>query len=186
MGLGRARRDRDVDARARHRRRRRFTAWLASKTSELATETAEDVRAGIRPALIDAAETTGASIEVGTEGDVGAVRLTVRNAGAGPALNIYAYALVVTSVENTQTPYKIIGNVAPNDDVRIEIPSVPNRDTSGGQQSYLALRVVLVYSDLADRRYHTVIRLTDPEKGQRRELAHRTSRRPNGPHIRSA
>jgi hypothetical protein len=67
-----------------------------------------------------------------------------------------------------QTPSVIVGNVAPGEPATVRLGDVPSVDTSGSMESYLALRVVCVYSDLAARRYHTVVRLSDPSKGQRR------------------
>ena len=50
----------------------------------------------------------------------------------------------------------------------MQVSDVPNVDPSGSQDRYLALRLVLVYTDLASRSYHAVIRLSDPENGMRR------------------
>jgi hypothetical protein len=149
------------------------TSRMASKTSDLATETAEDVRSGVRPALIDAAGQAEPQMEFGGRNldgfkDYGTLRVAVRNAGRGPALNVYGYAFIATKASANRTRLVTVGNVAPEESATVEILVMPNVDTSGSMESYLALRVVLVYSDLAGRRYHTVIRLSDSRKGQRR------------------
>jgi hypothetical protein len=150
-----------------------FTARMASKTSALATETAEDVRSGVRPALIDAAGQAAPEMEFGgrtMDGfkDYGWLKVAVRNAGRGPALNVYGYAFIATKASSNLTRLVTVGNVAPEESTTVEMDITPNVDTSGSTESYLALRVVLVYSDLAGRRYHTVIRLSDPGKGRSR------------------
>ena len=147
-----------------------FTFRMASKTSDLANETAEDVRSGIRPALIDAAGRAKPTLSMGSDVDVGTLKLSVANAGRGPALNVYAYAFAASKAFAKRTRSVIVGNVAPDEAATIMLHEVPNVDSSGNRESYLALRVVCVYSDLAGRQYHTVIRLSDPEKGQRRPL----------------
>ena len=144
------------------------TSRMASKTSDLATETAEDVRSGVRPVLIDAAGRAKPTLSMDGSVDVGTLTLSVGNAGRGPALNVYAYAFVASKAFAKRTPSVIVGNVEPGEPATIELREVPSVDTSESRESYLALRVVCVYSDLAGRLYHTVIRLSDPEKGRRR------------------
>ena len=149
------------------------THALGAETRTLASETAEDVRSGVRPALIDAAGQAQPQMEFGgrtMDGfkDYGTLRVAVRNAGRGPALNVYGYAFVATKTSTNRKRFVTVGNVAPEESATAEILVMPNVDTSGSMESYLALRVVLVYSDLAGRRYHTVIRLSDSGKGQRR------------------
>ena len=140
---------------------------MASKTSDLATETAEDVRSGVRPALIDAAGAAAPQLTFATPEDEGALTIKVVNAGPGPALNVYAYAFAASQAFARRTRTKIVGNVAPEATAQIVLGNVPNVDPTGSIESYLAIRVVCVYSDLAGRQYHTVIRLSDPGKGRR-------------------
>jgi hypothetical protein len=145
-----------------------ITSRMASKTSDLATETAEDVRSGIRPALIDAAGRAKPTLTMDGSVDVGTITVSVGNAGRGPALNVYAYAFAASKAFAKRTLTVMVGNIAPGESATIKLADVPSVDTSGSLESYLALRVVCVYSDLAGRQYHTVIRLSDPGKGQRR------------------
>jgi hypothetical protein len=144
-----------------------FTHRLASKTADLALETAEDVRSSARPVLIDPSATE-ARMESGGAHDSGTLVVRVYNAGPGPALNVDADVYVATTSFDRRTRSTKIGNVAPNTPLNVVIIDVPNVDTSGSHQSYLALRLNLTYSDLGGRRYYTVIRLSDPGKGQRR------------------
>jgi hypothetical protein len=145
------------------------THALGVETRTLASETAEDVRSGVRPALIDTAgQSEPPQIEVGGGKDSGTLRLAVRNAGRGPALNVAAYALVATKAFDKRTPLATVGNVVPGEQGLVLLLGVWNTDTSGSTESYLAVRVVIFYSDLGGRRYHSVVRLTDPRKGQRR------------------
>ena len=151
----------------------KVTSRMATKSSDLATETAEDVRSGVRPALIDAAGQAQPQMEFGgrtMDGfkDYGTLRVAVRNAGRGPALNVYGYAFVATKASAKYTRFVTVGNIAPDESATVDLFVAPNVDTSGSSESYLALRVVLPYTDLAGRRYHTVIRLSDPGKGRGR------------------
>jgi hypothetical protein len=143
-----------------------FTARLARETKRLARETAEDVRAGSRPVLIDAAGTTATMTTTAGE-NRGGVQLTVRNVGDGPALNAYAYVLAATRNENRQSKLTPVGNVAPDTDVNAVLADVLTRNVSGSVESYLFLRVIFGYTDLGGRRYHSVVRLQDPNHGQR-------------------
>lgn len=145
-----------------------FTWALARQTRALAKETAEDVRAASRPVLIDAAGTTNAMMQTATAENFGSLRLTVRNAGKGPALNAYAYALVATRNENRQSRIVVIGNVAPEAEAMVVLKDVLTRDVSGSREAYLFYRVILAYADLVGRQFHSVIRMSDPERGQRR------------------
>jgi hypothetical protein len=141
-----------------------ITSRMASKTSDLAAETAEDVRSGVRPALIDAAGRAKPTLSMDGRFDVGMLTLSVGNAGRGPALNVYAYAFAASKAFAKRTPTVMVGNVAPDESATVDLRDVPSVDTSGSTESYLALRVVCVYSDLAGRQYHRVIRLSDPGK----------------------
>jgi hypothetical protein len=93
--------------------------------------------------------------------------LAVRNAGHGPALNAYAYAISTTRVGDKPTDITNVGNVPAGDDARVVIEKVTDADTSGERDTILKIRVILSYADLAGERYHTVLRLSDPAKGRR-------------------
>jgi hypothetical protein len=143
-----------------------FTAWLAWTTRKLARTTGEDVRAGSRPVVIDVAG--GSPTARTAEGaNFGEVRLVVRNGGRGPALNIYAYALVRTTNEDHRSDTIMVGSLAVDGEAEVVLPEVQTRDCSGSMESFLALRVVLTYSDLASSPFFTAIRLSDPNHGRR-------------------
>jgi hypothetical protein len=153
------------------------THLLGAETRTLASETSEDVRSGVRPALIDAARHAEPQMEFGgkvlvdeqeIKKSFGTLKVNVRNAGRGPALNVYAYAFVATSAFDLRTFTSIIGNIAPEESTTVQLFDVPNLDPSDDGDPYLAIRVVLVYSDLGGRQYHTVIRLSDPGEGRYR------------------
>src|SRR4051812_19906235 len=63
------------------------TATLAEETRKLATETGEDIRAGVRPALIHEATSPQPTMRVEPHANKGRLRVDVGNAGPGPALN---------------------------------------------------------------------------------------------------
>lgn len=140
-----------------------FTYRLASKTSDLAASTSDEVKASLRPVLIPPAQGGQfPAIEAGTEN----LRLGVLNAGRGPALNAYAYAIVATLTIYERTDIAQFGNLAPNGDGVLVIPGVPDGDFAAhSDESYFAVFVVIVYNDLAGRIYHTVVGLSDPAKG---------------------
>jgi hypothetical protein len=143
-----------------------FTAWLAWTTRKLARTTGEDVRAGSRPVVIDVAG--GYPTARTPEGaNFGEVRLLVRNGGRGPALNVYAYALVRTTNEDHRSDTIMVGSLAVDGEAEVVLPEVQTRDCSGSMESFLALRVVLTYTDLAGSPFFTAIRLSDPNHGQR-------------------
>jgi hypothetical protein len=143
-----------------------FTAYLAWTTRRLARTTGEDVRAGSRPVVIDVAgdhPTTRTSVGA----NFGELRVRVRNGGRGPALNIYAYALVRTTNEDHRSDTIMVGSLAVDGEAEVVLPEVQTRDCSGSMESFLALRVALTYTDLAGSPFFTAIRLSDPNHGQR-------------------
>jgi hypothetical protein len=143
-----------------------FTWRLARRTSDLATSTAAEVRAGLRPALIHA---SGGSVPVVNPNGhgTGVLRVPLLNAGRGPALNVYAYAIVATSEVSSRTEIAPVGNVAPDHPADLVIAGVPDRDHGDDEdRTYYAVYVTIIYDDLAEQSYYTVIALSDPEKGQ--------------------
>jgi hypothetical protein len=143
-----------------------FTWRLARRTSDLATSTAAEVRAGLRPALIHA---SGSSVPVvSPNGDgTGVLRLPLLNAGRGPALNVYAYAIVATSEVSSRTEIAPVGNVAPDHAAYMVIAGVPDGDHGDDEdRMYYAVYVTIIYDDLAEQSYYTVIALSDPADGQ--------------------
>jgi hypothetical protein len=147
-----------------------FTWRLARQTRSLAVETAREVRSVSRPVLIDPAGAV-ARMEVGGGADrtYGGLSFAIRNAGGGPALNTYAYAISTTRAGDVQTTLANVGNVAPEEETTVQLGSVTNVDTSGEMDTFLAVRVIMGYSDLAGARYYTVVRLSDPEEGSKRD-----------------
>jgi len=72
-----------------------FTWRLARQTRTLAVETGEDVRAGARPVLLDAAQGRPPHIVLQEGSNFGEVFLDIVNAGHGPALNNRTHYSVV-------------------------------------------------------------------------------------------
>ena len=143
-----------------------FTWRLARRTSDLATSTAAEVRAGLRPALIHA---SGGSVPVVIPNGhgTGVLRLPLLNAGRGPALNVYAYAIVATSEVSSRTEIAPVGNVAPDHAADMVIAGVPNGDHGDDEdRTSYTVYVTIIYDDLAEQSYYTVIALSDPAKGQ--------------------
>jgi hypothetical protein len=149
-----------------------FTWRLARQTGDLARETASEVRSNARPVLIAAAG-TGARLEVGgpVDKEYGTLVIPIRNAGRGPALNAFAYAITTTRAGDARTNIVNVGNVPSDGDAAAHILSVKNVDATDSweRDGFLAIRAVIVYSDLAGAQFHTVVRLSDPEGGARRD-----------------
>jgi hypothetical protein len=102
--------------------------------------------------------------------DRGTLVVALHNAGPGPALNAYAYAIATTSEGDTQTNIANVGNVPSQGDAPATILAVKNVDSSDGwERGFLSIRAVIVYADLAGTRFHTVVRLSDPGDGARRD-----------------
>src|SRR4051794_8946980 len=66
--------------------------------------------------------------------DYGTLRVVVRNAGRGPALNVYGYVFVATKAFAKRTGLVTVGNVAPEESATVDILVAPNVDTSGSSQ----------------------------------------------------
>jgi hypothetical protein len=151
-----------------------FTWRLARQTGDLARETANEVRSNARPVLIAAAG-TGARLEVGGPPDkgYGTLVIPVHNAGRGPALNAFAYAITTTREGDARTNIVNVGNVPSDGDAAAHILGVKNVDATDSweRDGFLAIRAVVVYSDLAGAQFHTVVRLSDPGGGTRRDGA---------------
>lgn len=140
-----------------------FTSRLASKTADLATDTAAEVRAGVRPVLL--LEIEDYRPVFSADDDV--LRLRLYNAGQGPALNAYAYATVATSAESVRSDNRRVGSIADGRWGEAQFAGLPATDQGNDpDRAYLAAHVVVVYSDLAGRTFHTEIGLLDPKKGQ--------------------
>jgi hypothetical protein len=143
-----------------------FTWRLARRTADLATSTAAEVRAGLRPALVHSA---GDRVPVVSpaEDATGELRLPLLNAGRGPALNAFAYAIVGTSEASIRTDIVPVGNLAPDHTADMVIPGVPDGDHGRDEdRTYYAAYATVIYEDLAGRSYYTVVALSDPAKGQ--------------------
>ena len=121
-----------------------FTAVLAARTKSLATSSTEDVRAASRPVLIDAAGESNAQMRV-QYGEVrGTVEVDVRNAGPGPALNVFAYVHSAMPGNDSRSELVTVGNLAPDQPATVSVPAVSNVDATGTADGYLFIRVMLV------------------------------------------
>jgi hypothetical protein len=95
------------------------------------------------------------------------LRRRVFNAGRGPALNAYAYVTVATSTESVRSDNRRVGSIADGRGGDVQFSGLPVADQGDDPEcAYLAVHVVVVYSDLAGRTFHTGIGLLDPAKGQ--------------------
>ncbi|MCW2995499.1 MAG: hypothetical protein JWQ18_2994 [Conexibacter sp.] len=143
-----------------------YTARLAKKTSDMAEDERDAAKARTRPVLMPPSEVRAVISRINSDAEPIALRLALVNAGVGPALNAYAYAVVATSAGSVQTRLATIGSVAPDHSADIVIPDVPDHDAGDfDDNAYLAVYVTVVYGDLGDRTYHSVIGLLDPDRG---------------------
>lgn len=95
------------------------------------------------------------------------LRLRLFNAGRGPALNAYAHATLATSRESVRSHNSPIGSIADGRGGEVHFLGLPSADqTDDAERAYLAVHVVVIYSDLAGRSFHTGIGLLDPANGQ--------------------
>src|SRR3954447_3708412 len=142
-----------------------FTWRLARQTRTLAVETGEDVRAGARPVLLDAAQGRPPHIVLQEGSNFGEVFLDIVNAGHGPALNAFTYVQTATANETRATDLTIIGNLPPGETLAVRIGGVLGTDVSGSDAPYLSLRMIFGYSNLANRTHYSVVLLSDPGHG---------------------
>lgn len=143
-----------------------YTARLAKKTSDMAEEEREEAKARTRPVLMPPAEAKAAISQINSDTEPVALRLSVMNAGVGPALNAYAWVIVATSAGLHRSRLVPVGSIAPGYGADIAIADVPASDTGAVEHNaYLAAYVTLVYGDLGGRSYHSVVGLLDPERG---------------------
>lgn len=123
-----------------------ITACLASSTRQLARETGEDVRAGIRPVLIDPGG-GGPDVQYEEKGS-GRCVITLQNVGPGPALNV---KLSLRAGEETE--WQLASTIGPGSPPsQWTIKDIPKIDILGKEHQ---CRIVCVYEDLAKGRYRT-------------------------------
>jgi hypothetical protein len=143
-----------------------YTARLAKKTSDMAEDEREESKARTRPVLMPPAEAKAVISRINSDVEPVALRLNIMNAGNGPALNAYVWAVVATSTGIHRSRLLTVGSIAPEYGADIVIADVPDRDTGAVEHyAYLAAYVTLVYGDLGGRQYHSVVALIDPARG---------------------
>jgi hypothetical protein len=137
-----------------------FTVWLAVSTRSLARATRQDIRSAFRPVVIGSTrDGTGNSVLIvertpGHRPDSATVKLYLRNAGTGPALNIRLNAKSHGSASGSQTDEILLGTLghAERDQLSCELPdfNVP-RDFNEN----FGYRFSVTYEDLAAAHYST-------------------------------
>jgi hypothetical protein len=138
-----------------------FTCWLGFSTRSAAKSTAAEVKSASRPVLLsEIREPAYLDREIGT------LTAWLTNVGSGPALNVRARIVAATSAGENSTFVVNVDNAGPGRDVKAKLDGVQSLDYSqSGPVSFLAMRLVLTYVDIAGVPYYSIVRLSDPEHG---------------------